>query len=347
MVQQFNRSGIRVIIPLFDRCHGEDCKTSPWRKNRQGVSGLYGANNSPHRYAVEHVERMIAAMAGLDVAWEVENEPFDLRFPSLHIMVRDKLFAAGYPREKLIHGCDFVDAPPGQKKYYWKDFFIDPLGPDYRRKCASPLHNVNGEKLDYLCKFQKANPQDGRRFLISDDGNRPKWTRGQWRDALIPWLRKNANAFELRYYIESCPAHGEMVDVYSPAHGIQEAIDTVFAELWPVEPEDPPVDPPNPPDPPEDPDPPNPPDEPEDPEPPTPPDNPDDPEEPVEPPVDPPTPPEPDKPTPAVDFAAWVREAWAFLLATGSLLWQMVRFTGYWAWQGIKSLVNKITKKGA
>ncbi len=226
MAEIANRYGMGFVFSIFDRCHGTFL-SSPWRLNHQNVDMWY--QKHLHRFSLAWVRRVVDTLKGCDVMWEIENEPQNEGFKHVFKWVTAILFEAGYSRRDIVHGADFM-----ADDFFWKRRLVDPLGPDWRVNACSTVHQVDEEKLQYISKFQRKPAMSaGRRFFISDDGCRRKPDADGWKRLLVPFLKKNPNAFEMEYVFErtNAPYPGEAAGFdWQGCRGVAEAVKEVTGE---------------------------------------------------------------------------------------------------------------------
>lgn len=258
-----NRNGIALIFDLVDNCHGP-ANEGPWKKNVQGITEWYGFGAAVQAY----IKKVVSTLKGLDVYYEVQNEPpidhahSPALFVGFYRSVAKLLTTLGVAKNRYWSGAEFC--PLSRRSF--KEWYDQPKGDQPgmsidRRTQPSVMHNFGEAEFEYLSfpgRYQVDDPDDARLWFLSDDGAKPRRTRAQnktfWGKVFkaMPILQKT------RCFIESCP-HSYSKDpnqwpvLFYAVAGIAEAAGLPVSIIgWekpePVEPEPlPPAPPPEPP----------------------------------------------------------------------------------------------------
>ena len=201
--------GIVLYFCFFDSCHGNR-RNAPWNKdcNIQGVDSFYDESTVAVRMKEMWIQEALKALSsyvlpdrkeieaiGLVYGVSAANEPNDKRFESTGLQVMKAAFSDRWkiPVQRIEVGARYSRIPFSGVDPVFQKFSLR-LGKEgirnnekffKRYAFFKVIHHVTPEFLRSYRHIQRHTS----RFWISDDGNHPKWTKEQWRDAVLNFLR--------------------------------------------------------------------------------------------------------------------------------------------------------------
>lgn len=177
-----NGKGLSLIFSIYDRCHwdhGGRIPHSPWLWNVNGITTFWNTRNT--KFNDEYEGRVLTALKGKDVYYELVNEP---RQNNLNILVAftgrlyTKLLAPrwGIPKNRIISGVEyFLDGKVSEiyeawrKRLNFNDSRKEKEGIPDSEVGYRPIHNF----LD-VCEHRDVldTQVHGGKEMISTDGNK-------------------------------------------------------------------------------------------------------------------------------------------------------------------------------
>ncbi len=222
MVEIANTYNLKFYLSLYEQCNitkrNKSREFIHWTNNVQGLKDAwYGKDADPFREAWEN--KILETFSGLNVGYELCNEPVDEEFPHSGFETYKHLIKKGIPDEDILMGVMWDTREYRKFRKPFLEKYGDKWWGKQKHRWFSTVHGVD-EKT-----FETLNQQEGhtRRFWLSSDGIHPKHDREWWEENLINFFKVVPTApFKNRYAFEAM--HKKDEDDFDDARGISEAI---------------------------------------------------------------------------------------------------------------------------
>lgn len=220
MVEIANSYNLKFYFSLYEACNikKKTRQYNPWTNNIQELENAWYSKDADTARRLWEL-RILETFSGLNVGYELCNEPTDPGFVYSGFKTYKHLKRKGVPDENIVMGVEWDTREYRKFRAPFLEKYGDKWWNKQKHKWFSTVHNISDDT------FKKLDQQEGhtRRFWLSTDGWHPKPDKNWWKNHLLDFFAKVPTApFKNKYAFETM--HKKDEDDFDDARGISEAI---------------------------------------------------------------------------------------------------------------------------